>query len=327
MIVRFRQLACAAVLIQGVAGCASASPQDAVEGAGNWQLVWADEFDGSRIDRSKWDFDVDCWGGGNGERQCYTDRPANAAIRNGTLIIEARKETTTGPALPPYLAAAQAGGAALATRSYSSARLVTRGKASWRYGKVEVRAKLPQGQGIWPAIWMLPDDGHYGRWASSGEIDILEAVNLGVECPAQDGCEEGGESTILGTLHFGGVWPENAYASTEVARPEVLDGEFHTFGIEWGEGIIVWTFDGRPFATKRAGDWFTVGSDHPAAPFDRNFHLILNLAVGGRLPEERALRGVDDSGFPKQMAVDWVRVWQCGADPATARSCILEGKE
>jgi beta-glucanase (GH16 family) len=309
-------------MLLALAGCATVSEPLAAAGDNGWTMVWSDEFDGAAIDRSKWDFDIDCWGGGNNERQCYTDSPRNASVTDGALVITARKERTTGPAFPPYLAAQQPDPAAKATKPFSSARMVTRGKAAWKYGKIEVRAKLPQGQGTWPAIWMLPEDNVYGGWARSGEIDILEAVNLGVTCADDKGCEEGGENTILGTLHFGGGWPDNKFASTEVPYPAVLDDEYHTYGVEWGEGIFVWTVDGKPFATKRAGDWFTTESDDPNAPFDQRFHLILNLAIGGGLPEGRALGGVDESGYPKQMTVDWVRVWQCADDPATGKSCI-----
>lgn len=323
----WRKAGLATALAGLVAGCAAVSspsetalvtPVDR-----GWELVWADEFDGKLIDRTKWDFDIDCWGGGNNERQCYTDRPANAAIDDGRLVITARKEEFTGPALPVHMRRSEDDARRTARKPFTSARMVTRGKAAWKFGKIEVRAKLPQGQGTWPAIWMLPEDNEYGGWARSGEIDILEAVNLGVECPAAKGCEEGGENTILGTLHFGGGWPDNELTSTEISYPTVLDGGFHTFGLLWGEGIFVWTVDGLPFATKRASDWFTTSSSDPNAPFDKRFHLILNLAIGGGLPEERALGGVDASGFPKRMEVDWVRVWQCAEDRDRGTACIL----
>lgn len=286
-------------------GAAAHEPAD-----GSWQLAWSDEFNGAAIDRGKWDFDVDCWGGGNNERQCYTDRPVNAAIKDGKLVIAARKEAMTGPAFPLSQRGDAEKAAALATKPFTSARLVTRGKAAWTYGKIEVRAKLPQGQGTWPAIWMLPEDSRYGGWAASGEIDILEAVNLGVRC---DECAGGIENRVLGTLHFGGQWPENQYKGDETALPAPLDG-FHVFGLVWEKGKIVWTVDGKPYATRVAGEWSTSGSGDPAAPFDRPFHLILNLAVGGGLAEERGLKGVDESGYPKMMEIDWVRVWQCGGD-------------
>lgn len=282
-----------------------------------WTLVWADEFDGAQIDRSKWDFDIDCWGGGNDERQCYTDRPENARIEDGRLIITAIKERYTGPALPPHMRTTPADATAKATKPFTSARMVTRGKAAWQYGRIEVRARLPQGQGTWPAIWMLPEGNAYGTWAASGEIDILEAVNLGIECKK---CPGGRESTILGTLHFGGLWPDNALNSTEMAVPDVLDG-FHTFGIIWAPGVIEWTYDGEVFARKEADAWWSVNSTEPFAPFDRPFHLILNLAIGGGLAEERGAGGVDESGFPKTLEIDWVRVWQCQPDDARSVDC------
>lgn len=286
-------------------GAAAHEPAD-----GSWQLAWSDEFNGASIDRGKWDFDVDCWGGGNNERQCYTDRPVNAAIKDGKLVIAARKEAMTGPAFPLSQRGDAEKAAALATKQFTSARLVTRGKAAWTYGKIEVRAKLPQGQGTWPAIWMLPEDSRYGGWAASGEIDILEAVNLGVRC---DECAGGIENRVLGTLHFGGQWPDNQYKGDETALPAPLDG-FHVFGLVWEKGKIVWTVDGKTYATRVASEWSTSGSGDPAAPFDRPFHLILNLAVGGGLAEGRGLKGVDESGYPKMMEIDWVRVWQFGGD-------------
>ncbi|SNS30085.1 glycoside hydrolase family 16 protein [Sphingopyxis indica] len=282
--------------------------------AGDWRLVWSDEFDGPAIDRAKWDFDVDCWGGGNNERQCYTDDPRNAAVEDGRLVITARKERATGPAWPVAQRSDPEKAKATATKDFTSARLVTRGKAAWTYGKVEVRAKLPQGQGTWPAIWMLPDDARYGAWAASGEIDILEAVNLGVAC---NDCTGGIENRILGTLHFGGTAPDNVHKGAETVLPAPLDG-WHVFGIVWRKGRFDWTIDGRVYATQVAGDWNTAATDDPAAPFDRPFHLILNLAIGGGLPESRTAGGVDESGYPKRMEIDWVRVWQSDAKDASS---------
>jgi len=307
----------AAILMLAAALCGSAAAQQPAEDG--WRLVWSDEFDGAAIDRGKWDFDVDCWGGGNNERQCYTDKRSNAAVTGGKLVITARKEKATGPAFPLSQRGDPAKAKAEASREFTSARLVTRGKAAWTYGKIEVRAKLPQGQGTWPAIWMLPEDSHYGTWAASGEIDILEAVNLGVRC---DTCAGGIENRILGTLHFGGQWPGNKYKGDETALPVPLDG-FHVFGIVWEKGKIVWTVDGKPYATRVASEWSSSGSSDPAAPFDRPFHLILNLAVGGGLAEDRGLKGVNESGYPKKMEIDWVRVWQCDGD--TVSGCSKTG--
>ncbi|GAA0265133.1 glycoside hydrolase family 16 protein [Alteraurantiacibacter aestuarii] len=312
----------------GLTGCASVGADPgarenapATEPTAQWQLVWSDEFAGSQIDTGKWAFDVDCWGGGNDEQQCYTDNPRNAAVRDGRLVITARDEQASGPAWPIHMRGDVADPDVTATRPFTSARLTTRGNASWLYGKIEIRARLPQGQGTWPAIWMLPEDDLYGGWARSGEIDILEAVNLGVACPQ---CPTGREDTILGTLHFGGAWPDNELASTEIHYPQVLEG-FHTFGVVWSRGQFTWTVDGEVYATRDAREWFTTSSDEPGAPFDQRFHLILNLAIGGGLPERRGLGGVSRENFPKAMEIDWVRVWQCGSDPASPDTCAIEG--
>lgn len=197
-----------------------------------YELVWSDEFEGNRIDPAHWTLVEDCWGGGNDERQCYTAHQRNARVTDGALVITARRERARGNSLPASQRTPANPGQPV-TREFTSAKLVTRGKAAWRYGRIEVRARLPQGQGAWPAIWMLPEEDCYGPWAASGEIDILEAVNLGVPCAT---CPGGRESTILGTLHFGGRWPDNRHKGEEVAYPPVLDGGFHTYAIDWQPG-------------------------------------------------------------------------------------------
>jgi beta-glucanase (GH16 family) len=160
---------------------------------------------------------------------------------------------------------------------------------------------------------MLPETDRYGSWAASGEIDILEAVNLGVPCAD---CPGGVEARILGTLHFGGEWPANRQSGTEFAFPPVLDGGFHTYAVVWSADRMVWTVDGQVFAERGAEAWSTTGSTARGAPFDQPFHLILNLAIGGRLPEGRGVGGVALDGYPKRMEVDWVRVWQRRDDAA-----------
>lgn len=300
----------------------SASVLLATAGAGSpgadtgWTLVWSEEFDGPKLDRKKWGFDVDCWGGGNEEQQCYRDNPRNAAIVDGRLVITAHREQATGAAWPKHMKGSVQWPNALATKPFTSARLTTRGKASWRYGRIAVRARLPQGQGTWPAIWMMPEKETYGRWAASGEIDILEAVNLGVPCAT---CPGGRENTILGTLHFGDQWPKNLHKGDETPYPPVLDGQFHTYMLDWQPDRMTWTVDGQIFAIRKAHEWSTTGSKRPGAPFDQPFHLILNLAIGGKLPENRGLGGIDREGYPKRMEVDWVRVWQQDAS-ATHKS-------
>ncbi|WP_082115727.1 glycoside hydrolase family 16 protein [Aurantiacibacter gangjinensis] len=288
---------------------------------GSWQLVWSDEFDGTTLDPANWTASNDCWGGGNEERQCYTPRPENVRLENGTLVLTARSEQWTGPAWPASFGPGGVDPNEQRSKPYTSGKVTSENLASWTYGRFEIRARFPQGQGMWPAIWMLPEESHYGSWAASGEIDILETVNPGVTCP---GCEAGGENSIYGTLHFGGQWPDNANRGTDLSFPGLIDGEFHTYGIVWEQGRIIWTVDGEAFASMTSADWFTSATTAPDAPFDRAFHLILNLAVGGRWPESQGLGGVSDSGFPKRMEVDWVRVYECDADPATGRGCVGE---
>jgi beta-glucanase (GH16 family) len=282
--------------------------------AQNWQLVWSDEFDGPQIDQKKWGFEADCWGGGNDERQCYTANKRNAEIKDGRLVITAVREHSVGPALPKAMRRASFDSGAEVAREFTSAKLTTRGKASWRYGRIEIRASLPQGQGLWPALWMLPEADRYGGWAASGEIDILEAVNLGVPCVS---CASGREDTILGTIHFGGRPPDNRLASTEIHFPEVLSG-FHTYAVEWQNDQIIWQVDGRTYAERKASEWWSSGSKTPGAPFDQEFYLVLNLAVGGGLPEGRGLHSVSTKDFPRRLIIDWVRVWQKGNTPKSA---------
>lgn len=284
-----------------LAVAAAAAP--AVASPSHQELIWSDEFDGSAIDPSKWSFEEDCWGGGNQERQCYTKR--NAIVRNGVLTITARRKITTGPALPKALLK-PSDAIATKTEPYSSAKLTTAQKAQWKYGRFEVRARLPKGQGTWPAIWMLPVDNAYGPWAASGEIDILEAVNLGAACPE---CPGGKDDRVLGTLHFGGVSLRHMHKGEEFHYPPILDGKFHTFELTWQPGKMVWSVDGKPYATRTSDEWYAEGSKTPGAPFDRPFYLIINLAVGGGLPESRDLKTVDPNAFPARLQVDYVRVW------------------
>lgn len=289
--------------------------------AADWQLVWSDEFDGTSLDRSRWVLADDCWGGGNEERQCYTGRAENHSVHDGVLEIVARREERPGPAFPRDQRTNAEKASATRTKPFTSARLSTAGKAAWRYGKVQVRARLPQGQGTWPAIWMLPEDWAYGGWARSGEIDIMEAVNLGTPCAK---CAGGVENRVLGTIHFGAEPPRNRYISEETELPGAIDA-FHDYEVEWNEQGIVWRVDGKEFARRVPHEWHTLGSDRAGAPFDKPFHLILNLAIGGHLPEGRNTGGISETGFPKRMQVDWVRVWQMPPGPDNAASGNLRG--
>ena len=218
-----------------------------------------------------------------------------------------------GSALPKNLRKTKEDEEQLTVKPFSSAKLTTKGKADWKYGRIEARAKLPGGQGLWPAIWMLPAEETYGAWAASGEIDIVEAVNLGAEC---NKCPDGKENKIYGTVHFGGEWPKNAYKGEETALPETPDG-FHVFAVEWKEGEISWFVDDVKYSTLTSRSWRSstqLGRKSRHAPFDHPFYLILNVAVGGHLPEDKNEGGVNLEGFPKTMLVDWVRVYQRPSD-------------
>lgn len=259
------------------AGCRGdeAPPRDQAQDT-SWRLVWADEFDGTAIDTTKWTVvigdgcDVGICGWGNDELQWY-DRD-NVAVEGGTLRLIARKDSMRGYA-------------------YTSGKLQSRFKGDWKYGRFEVRAKLPAGAGYWPAIWMLPTDATYGGWAASGEIDIMEAV--GKE-----------PSRIYATLHHGGAWPNNRSTPDSLIIPAGLaSADFHTYAIEWDAASFAWFFDGNEYARQTV--WSTAGHDYPA-PFDQRFHMILNLAVGGNWPGPPDT----DTVFPQPFEVDFVRVYQ-----------------
>jgi beta-glucanase (GH16 family) len=286
-----------------VAGLGMAGGGEAEPKAPGWKLVWSDEFDGKAIDRSKWDYDLgngfynydaNTWvaGWGNDELESYTREPENAFVRDGMLHIRALKESIQG-------------------FGYTSARLKTRKRDGTplfakAYGRFEFRAKLPTGRGIWPALWMLPQDEKYGPWAASGEIDVLET--RGQE-----------PSKILGTLHFGGRWPVNTHEGDEYVFPSNgTIADFHDYVLEWEPGELRWYVDGHRYATRtfwwssnkvadgRGANPSREGDLNPwPAPFDRPFYLIMNLAVGGRF-----LGNPDrTTPFPAEMLVDHVRVY------------------
>ena len=293
----------------------------------DWGLVWSDEFDGTAINSQNWTHEVNCDGGGNQEKQCYTDSADNSYLADGMLNIVALP-AEEGAALP-----------------YTSARMITRYKAGFKYGRVEMRAKVPAGQGSWPAFWMMPTDEEYGEWPRSGEIDIFESVNLGVS-----DAEGNVESNVHGTLHYGKSWPDNSssgksYSLADGANP--ADG-FHTYALEWQEGEIRWYMDGYLYATQRQSSvrynskdeavglahkgWFTEYYEQVSgelktfwdtAPFDKEFYLILNFAVGGSWPENVNELGVDATAFhaDNKFEVDYVRVYECLSNPETGKGC------
>ncbi|MDQ2076614.1 glycoside hydrolase family 16 protein [Marinimicrobium sp. ABcell2] len=280
-----------------------------------WELVWSDDFEGDQIDTSKWSHEVNCAGGGNNELQCYTERSENSYVEDGRLYLVAREESYSGPGVfdddPAYDPDDQS-----VQRDYTSARLRTKNLGDWRYGRIEVTAKMPEGQGIWPAIWMMPTDSVYGGWPRSGEIDIFEAVNTNAS----------GGNEIHGTLHYGRLWPDNQYSGAAFVPEEPIWEDFHTYAVEWEEGEIRWYFNDQHFATQTQDGWFTYtwnGQEEGfqmgpgAAPFDQDFHLIINVAVGGNWPGSPNA----ETQFPQQMVVDSVRVYQCSEDPSTGKGC------
>ncbi len=235
-----------------------------------WDLVWHDEFEGETINLDNWTFDIGGSGWGNSESQFYTDRPENARIEDGMLLIEARQEDFQG-------------------RGYTSARLKTENLQAWAYGRIEARLKLPTGQGIWSAFWMLGENFTQVGWPRSGEIDIMENI--------------GDPHTVYGTVHGPGYSGGNGIGSPFTLMGSELDQEFHTYAVEWEPGEIRWYVDETLF--NKVTD-----TDVPGAwVFDHPFFIILNLAVGGVWP------GYPDetTTFPQQYRIDYVRVYQ---DPA-----------
>lgn len=299
----------------------SSSSASSAAPVGEWNLVWSDEFDGDSINADNWSHEVNCAGGGNNELQCYTARAENSFVEDGYLHIVARAESYSGPAVfdddPSYNPDDTS-----VTRDYTSARLRTKNKADWQYGRFEIDAKMPQGQGLWPAIWMLPTENVYGQWPLSGEIDIFEAVNSNAA----------GGNEIHGTLHYGRPWPNNVNSGTAFEPEQSIWDEFHTYAIEWEEGEIRWYVDDVHYATQTDDGWFTLawqGQDdgfqvgEGAAPFDEVFHLILNVAVGGDWPGAPD----DSTSFPQEMIVDSVRVYECETDPETGKGCATRSDE
>jgi beta-glucanase (GH16 family) len=272
-------LAATAVLLSGVVAAGEQASRTA--GAAEpvaLALTWSDEFNGAsgtRPDGSKWGYDLGGGGFGNAEHQFYTDRPENASMDGqGNLVITARRETVPGSSCW------------YGTCQYSSARLLTAGKFTQAYGRFEARMRLPYGQGIWPAFWMLGDNLGSVGWPASGEIDIME--NIGRE-----------PNTVHGTLHGPG-YSGGASVGGSYNSPTRLSDGFHTYAIEWEPNRITWYFDNIAYSTKTPAD---IGGNRWV--FDHPFFLLLNLAVGGQWP------GYPDAStvFPQRYMIDYVRVY------------------
>jgi len=248
-------------------------------------ITFCDEFNDAvnpnsqGIDMDKWgyqngdgtEYGIPGWG--NSEKQYY--REENSYVENGFLHIEAKLENFGGS-------------------EYTSSKLVTKDKFSQTFGRFEARIKLPLGDGLWPAFWMMPQDNVYGGWAASGEIDIMEARGRLA-------------NEASGAIHYGGSWPNNLYQSGKQTFPYGAGIDtFHVYAVEWTETSIKWYFD--DILVWEATEWSTEGHAFPA-PFDESFFMILNLAVGGHFDNHIL---PDDSIFddPVYMIVDYVRVYQ-----------------
>jgi beta-glucanase (GH16 family) len=321
------QLKIIVVVAMSVLGACWATVAKAESRDHNWNLVWADEFNGTELDRNKWKPEESCWGGGNQERQCYTDRPENIRVADGILHLMARKERFTGPDRPPEIADAPN---PQATREYTSGKIRTLGLSSWKYGKIEFRARPPKGQGTWPAVWMMPANNAYGGWPLSGEIDILEGVNLGATCDICVGSV--GENRMISALHFGDYAPNNKLRDTRVALPShaLPSDAFHVWTLEWGEGLMRFYLDGRKYWELTNADWHSaspLAKSNPVAPFDQPFYIMANLAIGGGLSEKNNDKGVASDVTPSAFLIDWIRIYQCSSDKEKGLACMQGGKE
>ncbi len=264
------------LLLSAAAAAQTAGPKPSLPG---WTLVWSDEFnapDNSPVDLSKWVPETGGNGWGNQELEYYTTRPENAFQQGGNLVIKVLQEKYTG--------------ADGVTRDYTSARLKTFGKFSQKYGRFEARIKIPKGQGIWPAFWMLGDDIHKLGWPKCGEIDIME--NIGKE-PA----------TVHGTIHGPGYSGDKGIGSPySLPQDKHFADDFHIYAVEWEPKAIRFYVDDYLYGTRTPAElpsgtkWVY---NHP-------FFLLLNVAVGGGWP------GTPDATteFPQSMLVDYVRVYK-----------------
>ncbi|HMT74035.1 MAG TPA: glycoside hydrolase family 16 protein [Chitinophagaceae bacterium] len=238
----------------------------------NKKPVWSDEFEYSGLpDTSKWGYDTGGHGWGNNELQYYTGGDTNnAVVRDGNLVITARKQIKD-------------------SNNYTSARLISKMKGDWLYGRIEVRAKLAAGRGIWPAIWMLPTDWEYGGWPESGEIDIME--NVGYMPDSVFGSVHTKSfNHVIGTQKTKGLFLNDLYTA------------FHVYAVEWDKEKIIFLVDDKEYFR-----FANTGKGPAEWPFDKRFHLLMNVAVGGNWGGQK---GIDSTVNTAAMAVDYVRVYQ-----------------
>jgi len=245
----------------------------------SYTLSWSDEFtgpDGSSPDSSKWAYDIGGNGWGNDELEYYTNRAQNVQLKDGNLVITAQKETYTG--------------ADGVTRNYTSARLKTQALFSQAYGRFEARIKIPAGQGMWPAFWMLGSNIGSVKWPACGEIDIME--NIGKE-----------PGTVHGSMHGPGKTGSTSDLTAAFSLPagQNFASGFHIYAVEWEPRTVRFYVDSNLYATFNSSQWPAGGT----WVFDHPFFIILNVAVGGSWPGSPDTTTV----FPQQMLVDYVRVY------------------
>jgi len=260
--------------------------------ADTYQLVWSDEFNGNSLDTSKWQYEVNCDGGGNNELQCYTSNANNLKVANGQLTITAVPQSYNG-------------------KQYTSARINTMASAAWKYGQFVISAKMPNGAYLWPALWMMPRDSVYGGWAASGEIDIFEGKGQN-------------PSEYQSTLHYGAAWPNNVYQGSGAQTYSAdLTAAFHTYTCTWTPDSITFAIDGNTYYTRSLQENFYGGQGTDpytknGQPFDQYFFFIINVAIGGGFfgAQANALNTDMARGWANpNMVVDYVRVYQLGSSP------------
>ena len=234
-------------------------------------VSWADEFDYTGLpETSKWDYDLGGSGWGNNEKQFYTNSLSNASVADGKLTITAKKESMNGMA-------------------YTSTRLVSRNKMDALYGRFEIKAKLPSGRGTWPAIWMLPTDRVYGDWPKSGEIDIMEHVGYD-------------QNTVHFTTHTEAYYFKiNTQKTSKKLIPDASTA-FHIYRVDWTPYAVRGYFD-----NVLVFEFVNEGTGYKVWPFDKRFHLLLNVAVGG---DWGGAQGIDDTIFPQKLEIDYVKCFK-----------------
>ena len=251
-----------------------------------WKLLWSDEFERAGLpDSKRWTNEVGFIR--NREVQYYTaGRSENARVENGNLILEARKERFANPRFRTQ----DGGRRGREYAEYTSASLTTEGLAEWRHGRVEVRAKLPRGRGVWPAIWMLGTRRKGVGWPACGEIDIMEYVGFQPD-------------VIHANIHTRKYNHVKGTGKGDQMKIEKPFEDFHIYAIEWSSERIDFFVDKEKYFTYAKES----GSGEDAWPFDRPFYLILNLAIGGAWGGQK---GIDETIFPQRFEIDYVRVYE-----------------